>query len=89
MRINFELLDLRAFLAVYDLRNFHMAAEAVGLSQPALSRRIQALEATLGGPLLERSRRMSRQPMSAELEPLLRATIKNLEASILASNNWR
>ena len=88
MRINFELLDLRAFLAVYDLRNFHMAAEAVGLSQPALSRRIQALEATLGGPLLERSRRsVSPTNVGRELEPLLRATIENLEASILASND--
>jgi DNA-binding transcriptional LysR family regulator len=39
-------------VAIYDIRNFHLAAEAVGLSQPAPSRRIQALEASLGAPLL-------------------------------------
>ena len=43
MSINFELLDLRAFLSVYDLGSFHQAAELLNLSQPALSRRIQGL----------------------------------------------
>ena len=51
MRINFELLDLRAFLAVIDLGGFHKAADNLALSQPALSRRIQGLEASLGAPL--------------------------------------
>jgi DNA-binding transcriptional LysR family regulator len=86
MRINFELLDIRAFLAIYDIRNFHLAAEAVGLSQPALSRRIQALEASLGAPLLERSRRgVSPTTIGRELEPLLRRVLSDLESSILAS----
>ena len=48
MRINFELLDLRAFLTVLDLGGFHKAAAALNLSQPALSRRIQSLEAAVG-----------------------------------------
>ena len=88
MRINFELLDIRAFLAVYDIRNFHLAAEAVGLSQSALSRRIQALEASLGAPLLERSRRgVSPTTIGRELEPLLRRVISELESSILASED--
>ena len=88
MRINFELLDIRAFLAIYDIRNFRLAAEAVGLSQPALSRRIQALEASLGAPLLERSRRgVSPTTIGRELEPLLRRVISDLESSILASGD--
>ena len=88
MRINFELLDIRAFLAIYDIRNFRLAAEAVGLSQPALSRRIQALEASLGAPLLERSRRgVSPTTIGRELEPLLRRVISELESSILASGD--
>jgi len=87
MRINFELLDVRAFLAIYDLRNFRLAGEAIGLSQPALSRRIQALEATLGAPLLERSRRgVSPTTVGREIEPLLRRVIRDLESSILASS---
>ncbi|PZR43302.1 MAG: LysR family transcriptional regulator, partial [Stutzerimonas stutzeri] len=48
MRINCEILDLRAFLAVVELESFHRAAEALNLSQPALSRRIQKLEASIG-----------------------------------------
>lgn len=88
MRINFELLDIRAFLAIYDIRNFRLAAEAVGLSQPALSRRIQALEASLGAPLLERSRRgVSPTTIGRELEPLLRRILGDLESSILASSD--
>jgi DNA-binding transcriptional LysR family regulator len=39
-RMNFELVDLRAFIAVSDLGSFHRAAKALNLSQPALSRRI-------------------------------------------------
>jgi hypothetical protein len=31
MRINFDLLDMRAFLAVSELRSFHGAAEVLGL----------------------------------------------------------
>ena len=57
MRINFELLDLRAFLAVIDTGGFHKAADLLALSQPALSRRVQGLEASLGAPLFERSTR--------------------------------
>ena len=57
MRINFEMLDLRALLAVSEMRSFRRAAESLGLSQPALSRRIRALETSVGTPLLERSTR--------------------------------
>ena len=42
--MNFEFLDLRAFIAVADLGSFHRAAKSLNLSQPALSRRIQKLE---------------------------------------------
>ena len=48
--MNFELVDLRAFIAVSDLGSFHRAAKALNLSQPALSRRIQKLEESLGAP---------------------------------------
>lgn len=88
MRINFEILDLRAFLAVYDLRNFHQAAEAIGLSQPALSRRIQALEATLGAALLERSKRsVTPTAIGRTIEPQLRRIIFDIENSVLSSED--
>ena len=43
MSINFYLLDLRAFLAVYQFRRSHEAVVHLNLSQPVLSRRVQRL----------------------------------------------
>ena len=44
MGVNFDLNDLQAFRAVVELGSFRKAAEAVNISQPALSRRIEKLE---------------------------------------------
>jgi DNA-binding transcriptional LysR family regulator len=49
--------DLAAFAAVADERSFTRAAARLGLSVPALSRTIQALEERLGVPLLARTTR--------------------------------
>jgi DNA-binding transcriptional LysR family regulator len=85
MRINFEILDMRAFIAVSELRSFHGAAEALGLSQPALSRRIKGLEESIGTALLERStRRVSPTAVGRQLEPMMRRLIEELETSVLS-----
>jgi DNA-binding transcriptional LysR family regulator len=87
MSINFELLDLRAFLAVLDLGTFHKAAELLNLSQPALSRRIQTMESKLGTALLERStRHVSPTEAGRKLEPMARRLVVELETSLLSIN---
>ncbi|MBE8522515.1 alpha/beta hydrolase fold domain-containing protein [Amycolatopsis sp. H6(2020)] len=50
-----ELKHLRAFVAVAGELNFSRAAARLYVSQPALSRQIQALERLIGCPLLRRS----------------------------------
>jgi len=55
--VNFDLNDLQAFRAVVELGSFRKAAEAVNISQPALSRRIDKLEEALGVRLFERTTR--------------------------------
>ena len=49
------LAQLRSFLAVIDEGSLNRAATRLRMSQPALSRQMQALEAEVGGRLLERS----------------------------------
>jgi LysR family hydrogen peroxide-inducible transcriptional activator len=49
--------QLECVVAVADHGSFRRAAAAVGISQPALSTQIQAVEATLGVQLFERDRR--------------------------------
>jgi DNA-binding transcriptional LysR family regulator len=83
MSINFELLDLRAFLAVYDLASFHKGAELLHLSQPALSRRVQALEATLKVSLLERStRHVAPTAAGRRFEPMARRLLEELDTAL-------
>jgi len=57
MRINYDILDLQAFVAVAERASFRHAAADVFLSQSALSRRIDKLEESLGVKLFERTTR--------------------------------
>ena len=52
-----ELRTMKYALAVAKYRNFHKAAEALYLSQPALTKNIQKLEETLGIKIFDRGKR--------------------------------
>ncbi len=52
-----EIAELRAFCAAVDLGTLGRAAVSLKISQPALSKRLRALEAAAGAQLLERSSR--------------------------------
>jgi DNA-binding transcriptional LysR family regulator len=51
-----DIRQIRSFLAVAEHLNFRRAAEQLGLSQPALSLQVQALEQEIGVQLLHRDR---------------------------------
>ncbi|MGF6528202.1 LysR family transcriptional regulator [Variovorax sp. PvP013] len=56
-RIKFDLKELQAFVVTADEASFRSAAQALNLSAPALSRRVERLETALGVRLLERTTR--------------------------------
>lgn len=66
MRINFDFADLEAFLVVAETGSFVAAADHLGLSQSALSRRIRKLEEALGAALFERTTRSVRMTLAAK-----------------------
>ena len=83
--MNAELLDLRAFITVAETGSFVRTAKALNLSQPALSRRIQKLEESLGAPRLARSTRHVNLTMTGrDFLPKVRRLIDEFETSVLA-----
>ncbi|MGB0696793.1 MAG: LysR family transcriptional regulator [Rhodospirillaceae bacterium] len=66
MRINYDFGDLEAFVALMETRSFHLAAERVSLSQPAVTRRIRKLEETLDAVLFERTTRSVEPTLAAK-----------------------
>ena len=54
---------IRAFLLVVESGSFTEAARRLGISQPAVSAQVAALEASVGAPLLERGRQLRLTPV--------------------------
>jgi DNA-binding transcriptional LysR family regulator len=66
MRINYDFSDLEAFLAVKETGSFHLAADKLNLSQSAVTRRVQKLEAALDSVLFERTTRAVKPTLAAK-----------------------
>src|SRR5262252_44784 len=75
-----ELSELRSFLVLADHLHFGEAAEALSLSQPALTKQIHKLEAKVEGPLLVRGyRRVSLTPAGKILRGRARDLLREAE----------
>lgn len=84
MAINFNLNDLQAFRAVAELSSFRKAAEALHVSQPAFSRRIEKLEEALGVQLLERTtRRVSLTSVGRDFDRKVQQLLDDLDHTLL------
>jgi len=73
--------DLEVFFAVAQAGSFRAAAERIGLSQPAVTQRIQRLEQQVGLPLFSRStRRVQLTEAGHRLQDRAERTIHELRA---------
>lgn len=85
MRINFDFSDLEAFLAVKETGSFHLAAQKLNLSQSAITRRVQKLEAVLNSVLFERTTRAVRPTLAAKrLQARAQAILEDAHETTLA-----
>lgn len=83
-RINFDLQQLQAFVAVADKGSFRAAAEDIHLSPAALSRRIDRLEQLLGARLFQRTTRAVQLTRVGEaFLSRARAALDDLESAVL------
>jgi DNA-binding transcriptional LysR family regulator len=75
-----DLTQIRYFLSLATTLNFTRASEQCNVTQPALTKSIQRLEAELGGPLLLRERNHTQlTPLGATMLPLLQQTFDAAE----------
>lgn len=81
--MNLDVHGLQAFARIAELGSFQKAAQALHLSQSALSRRISKLETDLGVRLLDRTtRRVRLTAVGRDFLPQARRLIEELETSI-------
>jgi len=83
MRTSLTMHQLQAFVEVARVCSFRQAAEALRISQPALSRTIQGAEDALGTRLFDRDTRNVRvTPSGNELLPIARRVLSEFESSL-------
>jgi DNA-binding transcriptional LysR family regulator len=83
MNISFP--ELRSFVTLAHSGNFHHASLALACSQPALTRRIQKLEETLGIQLFDRTTRsVTLSAVGREFLPKAHALLEEFDAALLS-----
>lgn len=84
-----ELRQLRVFVAAAEELNFRRAAERANITQPALSRHVQHLEAHLGVKLFDRDRRrVTLTPAGALLLEKLRPALQDVDRALSAARQF-
>ena len=79
-----DILGVQAFVAIADHGAFHRAAQALHITQTALSRRLQNLEAFLGVRVVERTTRsVSLTPIGRNFLPQARRLLTDLGAALV------
>lgn len=83
-----ELQQIRYFLAIHSHGSFSRAADACGVSQPALTASMKKLEAEIGGALFFREgQRLVITPMGRLVQPALeQALLGTQNATVIARN---
>jgi DNA-binding transcriptional LysR family regulator len=74
--------QLTAFDRIAREGSFSRAALAIGIGQPAISARIHALEAAVGGALFTRGRRIALTPMGEGFLPAARRALQVLDEGL-------
>jgi len=78
--MSMSVVQLRTFVTVVDHQSFSEAARVMGVSQPAVTMQIQALEADVGATLLDRGyRKMSLTEAGRTLLPHARRVLAELD----------
>jgi DNA-binding transcriptional LysR family regulator len=81
--MNIDIGGLQAYVQIAEYGTFHQAADALTISQPALSRRMRKLEQYLGVTLFDRTtRRVSLTAIGRDFLPHARRLIQELELSL-------
>ena len=79
-----DVLGIQAFIAIADRRTFREAADSLHITQTALTRRLQVLEAFLGVKLVERTTRSSSLSSTGrDFLPQARRLVGELSAALL------
>ena len=81
--MNLNLRQLRSLVAISRLGNFTRAAEALHISQPALTVQMHHLEAALGVRLIDRNTRTVKlTPLGKQVVPIIERALGDIDAAI-------